>query len=430
MAKVLISFLGSSRYFPTKYKISDRVELGESRFFPHALIRHFASASSNRPFEQLVVCGTRTSSWRGLLDLIDNPAAMPKDPGRDEPAPITDEDLRGIEAGLRERLGIDVKTRIIGFAKTTAEQIAFVDTITSSVNRGDDVQFDITHGMRHLPMLAFTAALALRTLHGVQVSALWYGAFEMERDPNPRPVVRLDGLLQLVDWLTALSVFDLTSDVGHLAAPIDRESESGVGKVLREASFSERVSHSSSARATTLTALEALDDIDDEEGVARLVKPAIIDRLDWATKANRDSAAYELALDLASKGNEVRAITIAFETTVDRVLVAAQGGRTPEGELDKRDDFLSKFIEDAARQTGTTEGRTFEKNFRKLRHLRNTVVHLKKPINETKTQLASVEDFKKEFDRLLRGLSQPLPKGIGVELARIAREKQSSEKRR
>ena len=83
------------------------------------------------------------------------------------------------------------------------------------VGPGDRVDLDVTHGFRHLPMLAILAALHLRSVRGAEIGGIWYGAYDP--DSGAAPVHDLAGLLHIADWLQALHTYDKDGDYGAFA---------------------------------------------------------------------------------------------------------------------------------------------------------------------------------------------------------------------
>jgi len=53
----------------------------------------------------------------------------------------------------------------------------------------------------------------MRRIRRAQVEGIYYGAWEMRDTEGIAPVARLDGLLQIVDWLSAFEVSEATGDL-------------------------------------------------------------------------------------------------------------------------------------------------------------------------------------------------------------------------
>ena len=66
-------------------------------------------------------------------------------------------------------------------------------------------------GFRHFGMIGFLSAFMLSHVRGLEVKNLWYGALEMTQE-GITPVLKLDGLDRVRQWLDALNRFDATGD--------------------------------------------------------------------------------------------------------------------------------------------------------------------------------------------------------------------------
>jgi CRISPR-associated DxTHG motif protein len=82
-----------------------------------------------------------------------------------------------------------------------------------------ELVLDLTHGFRHLPMLAYAGALYLAALRPeVRVVGCWYGMLQGERGR----FLDLLPLLELPEWLHALRLLEERSDGTRLAALLER----------------------------------------------------------------------------------------------------------------------------------------------------------------------------------------------------------------
>lgn len=112
----------------------------------------------------------------------------------------------------------------IPIGETTDEMWQIFTKLTDSVDNGDTVIFDITHGLRSLPFLVFLAAAFLKSAKNVTIEAIYYGAFELSKDaqgnPRPAPVIDLSNFVDLLDWLNASDQFIRSGNATYLAEQI------------------------------------------------------------------------------------------------------------------------------------------------------------------------------------------------------------------
>ncbi|RME22068.1 MAG: TIGR02221 family CRISPR-associated protein, partial [Deltaproteobacteria bacterium] len=210
---VLIAFLGRSPkgeegYRKTRYDFGDNSLTEETAFFGWVLRKRIDP-------DHLVILGTRGSMWdhlfEGDLDLgemgeQDRMALME----HVESHSVSQDQLDKMAPLLAKALGIPVRLRSIPYCSTEAEQIELLRIIAEEVEPEDRVHLDISHGFRHLPMLALLSALHVRQIRDANVEGIWYGSYDP--DTGKAPVYELSGLLRIADWLQSLASFDKDGD--------------------------------------------------------------------------------------------------------------------------------------------------------------------------------------------------------------------------
>lgn len=185
--RTIITFLGK-RPTLTSYSFQGRVIKGE--VFPKAL-RGFVD------YDHMLVFTTpeaHTTTWPVLAELNDD---------RIREIPIT-----------------------IGASRQ--EIWALFDTVIAQIDEGEIVIFDITHGLRSIPFLAFLFAAYLKTAKQVTIEAIYYGAFELgdEGKGIPAPVIDLSEYVAMLDWITATDQFIQTGNANQLADLLGRGGSS------------------------------------------------------------------------------------------------------------------------------------------------------------------------------------------------------------
>jgi CRISPR-associated Csx2 family protein len=265
MARILFSFLGAAYYSLETYSFgSNPAARHETKFFPQALIAEQTRLRARNAFDKVVLCGTTTSGWHAVASAL-GADIPPVDPARGNPPALSTSEIASFSEPLSRALGANVIAQEIGFARDTADQMTFLQMVANHVVRHDLVQFDITHGFRHQPVIALIAAFAVQRLRDAKVEAIWYGAVQMKENALS-PVVRLDGLLSVLDWFDALSIFDATGDMARFGPLIDREALTEISRPLAEASFQERILQTKSIRRVAGTVLDTLSEKSDWPG--------------------------------------------------------------------------------------------------------------------------------------------------------------------
>jgi len=97
----------------------------------------------------------------------------------------------------------------------SSEMWEIINCILDKVPPQCELILDITHGYRSFPFLYFTAALYLQILKGVKIQGVYYAMLDVKTDP--KPVVDLSLILEMVEWFYAARFFRESGQAHHLA---------------------------------------------------------------------------------------------------------------------------------------------------------------------------------------------------------------------
>ncbi|KAA5598205.1 TIGR02221 family CRISPR-associated protein [Blastochloris sulfoviridis] len=387
MARLLITFLGAARrgYDRMAYDFGGG-EVRTASYFASALLDHLLSMPGRRP-TRLVVLGTTGSMWDDVLDSLARPAAD-DEAGTNlflalQQAGLEDRVdaklLAALEPRLSAAVGIDVDLRLVSYAETADQASDMVRLLASIVGRRDAVEFDITHGLRHLAMLALFAAQVVEAIKDASVEGIWYGAREMSRGRAAAPVIRLDGLLAISRWVRALAAFDAAGDLRHLA-PLLTPDDTAAARRLEHAAFRERILRLGGTEDQFRGALRAVARQDDP--IVALFAPELQRRLVWASEGTLSGRQHALARIHLEAGDYVRAAVLGFEATVTREMELE--GAFSEEDLrneDARSDFQRRIVNDSkewrrsAKRRGDTDTLAWITAFHDLKEVRNAFAH-------------------------------------------------------
>jgi CRISPR-associated Csx2 family protein len=384
MSRVLLTFLGrtpktESGYRPTRYDFGDGSAEPPTAFFGWSLQRRL------RP-DRLVILGTAGSMWDHLFE--DEPVFQA---GNDEALALLDAVAgKGVTAAhlapwaphLSARLGCEVFLELIPYARDSAEQVELLRIMAGHVGRGDRVDLDVTHGFRHLPMLAILAALHLRSVRGAEIAGIWYGAYDP--DSGAAPVHDLAGLLHIADWLQALHTYDKDGDYGAFTPLLGP-----AGKLLDEAAFFERTSNPVKAREKLTAWSGRADRFPPDDPAAALFSDALHERISWYRRATRAEWERTLAQEYLDRQDYVRAAIYGLES-----IVSAEVTKLPVG-------MTEYEARDSARRTLKTK-----EEFRTLDWIRNALAHGVRPRDQKITKIiGDRETLERTLRELLRMLT-------------------------
>lgn len=282
--------------------------------------------------DKLVVLGTTGSMWDNLLlesglgeqaevedDLLKLSDAAQKDA-------VEQASLDRLSVHLDKVLGIPCELKLIPYGRNQQEQTATLAILVNAFAVNDKATLDVTHGLRHLPMLVQQSALLLQTLKNVQIAAMYYGALDLTQD-GITPVMRLDGLLEIDRWSEALSHYDNTGDYGVFAPLL---AQSGFSKnaldSLHDAAFYEQTN---SIQKAWVKLNSFLGFLQKEEHLcnrhAALFLPALKKRFAWVKSDKPSTRQAEVAWLALENGNLLRATLYGFEAFLTQLTEQAGG---------------------------------------------------------------------------------------------------------
>lgn len=361
MAHTLISFLGrvpkgAAGYRKTRYSF-DGTPGEPTAFIGWSLRRRLLP-------DRLVILGTAGSMWDHLFETdIDLGAAA-----EDERLALQEAtEARAVSAALlaplapllAQRLGCGVRLALIPYCRNENEQLDLLAIMAAQVEQGDRVSLDVTHGFRHLPMLALLSVMHLRVVRAAQIQGIYYGAYDP--DTGAAPVIDLSGLMRIADWLNALNTYDKDGDYGAFA-----ELLGPAGGQLARAAYFERTSNPVKAREALTTWFSRSDRHPDHDPTAHLFRSQLEARVRWFRLPDRPAWEKNLAWEYLDLRDYVRAAIYGLEAVIS-------------GEVIQRGLDAGNFD---CRNTLREELRHQREGFRTLVHLRNELAHGVRPFNQ------------------------------------------------
>lgn len=378
----LISFLGKGRdnqgYREANYHFADGQLYSKQKYIGLALMQKL------KP-QKMIFLGTSGSMWdvfleAGMTELEDQWLHLSE---AVQQQCVTEQQLQPFEQLLSQTFGIPVRCVLIPFARHTTEQIEILSVLSGLLEKNETVVMDVTHGFRHLPMLALVAARFLKTIQQVHVEQIYYGALDMTQ-ANQTPVLQLDSLLGLLDWVDGLATFDKDGDYGVFSQLLagqglaQRDAER-----LKQAAFFERTNNSSNARQKLSTVFQHIEVLDSP--IFNLFKQQLVSRLTWFKKQSRGLREQQLAQAYLQRHDYLRAVIYAMEGKISHSLY--------QDKQDENNFAVRKAQQDKISQTSEV--------FKKLTILRNALAHGLRP-NDNQKQVLTLLDEETHLQQSLK----------------------------
>jgi CRISPR-associated Csx2 family protein len=291
----------------------------EASWFPAALLSHAATMHGKHQIKRVVVLGTPGSMWDVLVRQFG---------GEDTDLELelwdaakhnrtTDELLGRLARHIRQQSGLAIDLRLIPYVLNLSEAFALVETVARNVLPGEAAIIDVTHGLRHLAFGLMLGGFVLEDASRGHIAGLTYGARELERD-GAAPVLRLEGLTEIIRWIRGLTSLRGAGDL----RPIARLLDDGGGHLTHGAA-------SQTFGARTLDLHAAVDNARAclaiirrrKDPIARLFRKALETEIAWSegklALSRQQAALAERAL---AAGDYLGAALMGFEALLSSMM--------------------------------------------------------------------------------------------------------------
>jgi CRISPR-associated Csx2 family protein len=396
MSHTLISFLGKSQRTDGHYRTAI-YDFGQgitrkTSFFSLGLKEVINP-------DKLIILGTSGSMWDVLCgELSQNTNDLEALMTAVDTNTVTQALLDTYQLLISQHLGVDCQLRLISYGDTSDGQVQILQAMAQDVEQGDEVSLDLTHGLRHLPMLGLLSAMYLQIAKNVTIAGIYYGAFELtpksdtHQSDQITPVLRLDGLLKIADWINALQGFDKTGDIAPFSELLQQEGlNHETADLLKKAAFFENNLSITQARGP----LRKFKDETKSKGlpgIASLFEDILKERISWVDQDNIYLRQREKALFYLQQGDYVRASSLGYEALITKCLRQVQ----PNADIENYE--LRAQIKDKLNADG-------DPDYKLLRDIRNSLAHASRSNKGGVTTVMSNEyDLVETLDRLLTKL--------------------------
>jgi cell division protein DivIC len=400
MATSVISFLGTgqkiqpqdvrSEYRKTIYRFTlpngghfDR----ETSLFGTALVDYLRHIGVE--IDRWVVLGTSASLWSELIRVIPDQDAIDEEEycridDRVIARNVDSKSLQKWEQILNEHARpLELRLCLIGEALDPQSQQQIARALFDNVPHGNDVIFDISHGFRHMPVIAAFVISLMRWTHGVKNVRFFSGVFEA-RQGDITPVIELPICQQLVEATEAAAILKLTGNYAPLARRLGVNAE--------ESWFLENTNQLHTARSKAQSMNKQAKQRTDAVG-SELLR-LLMERLLWTQQSYYADRVRQSAVEALDHGDYFRAAVLMYEA----LLIAAAKILNLSG------DPLAYDL----RQQGETElfnrlGGDARELLTDLQHARNSCAHGSR---SSRSRVQHIMQSPEAFRELIRKASE------------------------
>lgn len=178
MGWCLISFLGTSDYRLTKYKLEHSAEY-ETIFVQEAILNVYKNILNNECLD-IRIMSTKEANEKHGKALKDRLEAQYKN--------------------------INYKAIDIKAFSNEEEMWALFNKLYEAMPEKANIILDVTHGFRSMPMLANSILSYVKLLKDIKLQAILYGAYEAQEN-GITPIIDISGLYRVMRWGSAVENF-------------------------------------------------------------------------------------------------------------------------------------------------------------------------------------------------------------------------------
>ncbi len=388
MAKVLISFLGTAQpkereYRMATYRFPDGANYID-KFVAKSLYQYYG-------IDRLILVGTTKSMWeevyrefaeqKGIFDakIYDELGEFCIEASAETSPQIP------FQNEIEVALGNDSKAIVIKYGLNDEElqfNAAKILGIEQYLNKGDDLYVDITHSFRSLPLYLMNTLIYLQNVSQKQIEIrhISYGMLDVTSELGYTPVVELNNLLVLNQWITGAYAFTQFGNAYQIADLLEKENEKDVANRLRDFSDEMNLNHLDGLQ-TQLNKLSAIKNRTDFSAIPNTIIPAAVSSyiktLSVGSSSTPNAAfQYKIACWQYEHKNYANAYLSLLESLLTYVQECC--GYDEGSSVDNAAKGKLILRDDKSENTNTLKVPSFEvckSVYRDINHIRNTIAH-------------------------------------------------------
>lgn len=240
--RVLVSFLGTGPYTKGENTREYRKTLYKFDNFEMETPFIAVAVAEKEQIDSFILLGTMKSMWEAVYEYFSFSGfdegyywelAESGDISSSERVPEKD-----IFSRLENALGNDSKI-IPLFYGLNKQQLDYnlkkILGLEKYLRDGDELFIDITHSFRSLPVFITTALFYLKDVSSknIKIKGIYYGMADLYSELNYAPVVKLDSILETIDWIKGAYSFKEFGNAYLISEKLEADDKSMAAKLKR-----------------------------------------------------------------------------------------------------------------------------------------------------------------------------------------------------
>lgn len=390
---VVAGFIGTGRqkdvgvgYQQTTYRFPNGFQQ-EASVFGAALLKYLEA--QGRPAQRWLVMGTAQSIWDALAEIVPEERLTSIESVWDEVGRAVRRQameqalLDRWSAGLTAAAGLEIVCALVGPADDRDSQMRVWKAMYEQVGAGDHLTLDITHGLRHQPVLMTFMATTLRWFRRLARVDMYYGALDLEQR-----VIELSPCNDFLDIAEALATYQYADDFSRLVAVFGRvtQPEAALLRDLERVAFADGVNRV--VRQAAEGAKRGLEGCAAGDALERALAEALSEPVAWVAETSFAARLRRKAEAAFESDQLLKGIVLLYEAICVAGVQKFQTG-----------DPLNYRARQGAKQALENDP-AFSDVFTEVKNLRNAVVHGTVPENAELQNALDVTNPKTARDRI------------------------------
>lgn len=333
MSRVLISFLGTGPADRREYTEATYQFTSKNRYTTPFIA---AAIKQECDIDRVILIGTARSMWDCVYDYFGNKNGNFDEniwerlyENRLQADHTTPIDSIEFQQEVERVLGNGSKVVITHYGlndEEIAKNSELILNIEELLEKDDKLIIDITHSFRSLPMYMMNLLIFLKEVSDkrIKISHIYYGMLDATRELNYTPVVELNNLLTVNDWITGAYSFKRFGNADKIAQLV-KSINSGLSEKLNSFSDAKNLNYIKELESQCRNLNRLLEGADSSPLSKRIVVPVVQDfvsRLTIDSDSQYPHSDFQFKLAMWQRNNHyyLAAYTALTEAIVTRYM--------------------------------------------------------------------------------------------------------------
>jgi len=405
MSKILISLLGTGQLAKgednnNKYETTDYILDGKLyknlSFTSDAIIQHFG-------IEKVYFIGTNKSMWDNLVDRFEGDEEyMLEILEKKEDGNLIDDDLKKLNNLINSYLNSNGSKCYIVKDGENEEELwevfnKFLE-ILNSLDKNDEVYFDVTHLFRSVSLMSFVMAELGQIIFDMKIKGMFYG---MLKKNEPSLLINVAMFFEFLEWAKAFEELDKFASIDRLVKLSDGVISKNAYSVIARLEEAFNIANMSAIYEGIKRLNTHLDYFKNSDNkMIKFLSPRLEEFIKILNKNSLGDFQLALADFFANRNNAALAYIALTEGIISTILEK----RKLENNKDNRNSIKQEIFSYFKEYPYGHSKRKFADLFSKVNNIRNNIAHqlensknAKHDIENLTSYIKKAKVFLKEF---------------------------------